>query len=698
MAYPTTLRLCLVLLLTATVMPAFAADAVNPALSKRLEMLDVFNLEYISDAQISPDGERIVYVRHFSDVMTDQQHSNLWLSDFEGRQQRPLTSGNFSDSAPRWSHDGSRLLFRSNRSGKPQLHVMWLASREVMQLTNTAQAPGNAAWSHDDKQIAFSMFVPVTPDKVLKMPAKPDGAEWNKPPVYTDDLNYRSDGGGYLAPGKRQLFVLPVNGGTPRQLTDGDHHHAGAVWSVDDQALLFAANAHDDAEYNPLNSEIHRLDLRSGEITALTDRAGPDRSPVPSPDGQWIAYLGFDDRYLGYQNSRLYLMRADGSEQRLLSAEFARDIGNIQWDGRSRGLYFQYTDQGHDYIGHLNLQGNFRQVTGGLGGLSLGRPYNAADFSVAANGRYAYTLGDATHPADLAVGSAGRDRDKRLTRVNDDLFRYKQLGAVEEIRFQSSHDGLDLQGWIITPPEFDPNRKYPLILEIHGGPFASYGDVFSAELQLFAAAGYVVLYMNPRGSAGYGETFGNYIDKNYPSHDYDDLMSGVDAVLQRGFVDPEQLFVTGGSGGGVLSAWIVGNTDRFAAAVVAKPVINWTSWLLTADLPAFAANYWFRQLPWEDPATYQRYSPLSLVGNVTTPTMLLTGEVDYRTPISESEQYYTALKLARVETALVRIPGASHGIADRPSNLVAKVAAILSWFERYRSASDAVTDSTGARP
>jgi len=692
---PRYFHLLLVLLLAAQLSQAGqTAETVNPALSERLEMLDVFNLEYVSAAHISPDGERIVYVRQFSDVMTDQQHSNLWLTDFAGKQHRPLTTGNYSDSAPVWSHDGTRLLFRSNRSGKPQLHLLWLASRETMQLTNGAHAPANATWSNDDKQIAFSMFVPSKPDSVVNMPAKPKGAEWNQPPVYIDDLNYRSDGAGYLPLGKRQLFVLPVSGGTPRQLTDADYNHGAAVWSADDQALLFAANAHDDAEYNPLNTEIHRLHLRSSELSALTDRAGPDRSPRVSPDGKWIAYLGFDDQFLGYQNNKLYLMRADGSDQRLLSADFERDINNIQWDDRSRGLYFQYTDQGHDYIGYFNLDGNFSRVTGGLGGLSLGRPYNASVFSVAGNGRYAFTMGDASHPADLAAGSKGQDQ--RLTRVNDDLFSFKQMGAVEEIRFQSAYDGLDLQGWIITPPGFDPAQQYPLILEIHGGPFASYGDVFSAELQLMAAAGYVVLYMNPRGSAGYGETFGNYINKNYPSEDYDDLMSGVDAVLERGYVDPEQLFVTGGSGGGVLSAWIIGNTDRFAAAVVAKPVINWTSWLLTADLPAFAANYWFDALPWEDPETYHRYSPLALVGNVKTPTMLLTGEEDYRTPISESEQFYTALKLARVESALVRIPGASHSIASRPSNLVAKVAAILSWFERYRTAADAGTDAAEA--
>ncbi len=679
------LRSCICVLLgslTIIVQAVAAEHADNPALSDKLEMLDVFNLEYVSDPQISPDGRQVVYVRHFSDVMTDKQHGNLWLVDFDGERHRPLTTGNFSDSSPSWSHDGEKIIFRSNRSGKSQLHLLWLDSRESMQLTNTAHSPGAFAWSHDDTRIAFSMFVPQKSKPVIKMPGKPEGAKWNAPPIYIDDMNYRGDGVGYLPQGHQQLFVLPVTGGTPRQLTSADFHHNAPVWSHDDEALLFSANHREDSDYHPLNSEIHRLDIATGELTTLTDRNGPDAAPAPSPNGSQIAYLGFDDQYKGYQNLRLYLMQADGSNSQLLSEDFERAINGIQWDGRGRGLYFQYTDNGHDYIGYIDLNGNTREVTGGLGGLSLGRPYNASTFSVSENGRYAYTLGDASHPADLGVGVNGDDR--RLTRLNDDLFDHKELGQVEEIRFQSSHDDLDLQGWIIKPPGFDAEKQYPLVLEIHGGPFASYGNVFSTELQLFAAAGYVTFYMNPRGSAGYGETFGNYIDKNYPSEDYDDLMSGVDAVIEQGYIDTDQLFVTGGSGGGVLTSWIIGKTDRFAAAVVAKPVINWMSWLLTADLPAFAANYWFNELPWENPQVYFERSPLSLVGNVNTPTMLLTGEQDHRTPIPESEQYYTALKLRKVDAALVRIPGASHGIANRPSNLIAKVAAIVSWFDRYR--------------
>jgi len=328
------------------------------------------------------------------------------------------------------------------------------------------------------------------------------------------------------------------------------------------------------------------------------------------------------------------------------------------------------------------LSGKVRTITDGLGGLSLGRPYSEASFTVSENNRMAYTLGNTHQPSDLAVWNNGEN--KRLTAINDDLFSFRELGQIEELRWKSSFDQREIQGWLVKPPGFDPSKKYPLILEIHGGPFTSYGPLFSAEIQLYAAAGYAVLYTNPRGSTSYGEEFGNLIHHDYPNHDYEDLMSGVDAAISKGFIDKENLFVTGGSGGGVLTAWIVGKTDRFRAAVVAKPVINWYSFVLYADNPGFFYKYWFPNKPWEDPSSYLKRSPLSYVGNVKTPTMLLTGEEDYRTPISESEQFYAALKLENVETAMVRIPGASHGIANKPSNLVAKIASVLTWFEKYR--------------
>ena len=311
----------------------------------------------------------------------------------------------------------------------------------------------------------------------------------------------------------------------------------------------------------------------------------------------------------------------------------------------------------------------------------MGRPYSSGSFSVSQSGKIAFTQCSSQSPSDVAILDG--TKVTKLTSLNGDLFAFKKLGNVEEIQFKSSHDGLELEGWIVKPPHFDPDKKYPLILEIHGGPFANYGPRFAAELQLFASAGYVVFYMNPRGSTSYGQKFANYIHHNYPNHDYDDLMSGVDEVLKMGYVNKEKLYVTGGSGGGVLTSWIVGKTDRFKAAVVVKPVINWYSFALTSDSYNYFYKYWFSGFPWDKPEEYMKRSPISLVGNVKTPTMLLTGTQDYRTPMSETEQYFQALKLRKIDTALVRIPGASHSIASRPSQLVAKVAYILKWFETH---------------
>lgn len=649
-----------------------------------LELLDIFNMEYVSDPQISPDGSKIIYVRNFKDIMTDRNLSNLWIIDFDGSNNRPLTTGNHNDFAPKWSHDGKKIVFKSNMADdKMKLYLMWLDTKETLALTNTPQSPGQVSWSYDDTYVAFNMFVPEANQSIIKMPAKPEGAKWNAPPKYIDKMNYRGDGAGYYKGGNSQLFTLPISGGTPKQLTFSEFDHGGPIWSKDNSKLYFSANFHKDEEMEPADSEIYSIKIDNGEITPLTDRYGPDGNPVLSPDGTKIAYLGYDDRLQGYHVTRLYVMNSDGSDARVISQNFDRDVEDMAWNSKGNGFYFTYTDQGMGKLASIDLSGKVGDITDGLGGLSLGRPYNAASFSASANNKFAYTLGKTDHPSDLGV--ADIRSHKRLTALNNDLFSFKKLGKVEEMWWESSYDQRKIQGWVVTPPDFDPDKKYPMILEIHGGPFTSYGAVYSAEIQAYAAAGYVVLYTNPRGSTSYGEEFGNLIHHDYPNHDYDDLMSGVDALLKKGYVDDNNLFVTGGSGGGVLTAWIVGKTDRFKAAVVAKPVINWASFVLYADGVQFFSKYWFGKKPWEDPENYFRRSPLNYVANVSTPTMLLTGEEDYRTPIAESEQFYAALKLENVETAMVRIPGASHGIANKPSNLIAKIASVLAWFDKHKA-------------
>jgi acylaminoacyl-peptidase len=680
-----------ILFLGLSLLPASAGISAAEGPSRKFELADVFEIEYATDPQISPEGARIVYERNFMDASKDRRRSNLWILNADGSRHRPLTTGNENDGSPRWSPDGERLAFISGRDGSPQIYVRYMDSGQIARLTQLTESPSGLAWSPDGKRIAFSMLVREEPEPLAKLPPAPEGAEWAPPVKVIDQLVYRSDGAGYLERGYMHLFVIPSEGGTPRQLTSGRFHHRGRLsWTPDGKSILLSANRNPEWEYEPLESDVYEVEVADGGIQRLTSRKGPDASPVASLDGKLVAYVGFDDRLQFYQVTRLYVMNPDGSEPRVVTSGLDRDVSAHVWSPDSRGLLIQYDDQGNSKVAHVTLDGEVRVLAGDVGGASLDRPYSGGSFSAAANGAIAYTLSRPDHPADVAV-SGPRGVPRRLTNLNQDLFGHKELGAVEEIWYESSHDGRRIHGWIAKPPGFDAGKKYPLILEIHGGPVANYGDRFGADPQLYAGAGYVVLYTNPRGSDSYGEEFGNLIHHDYPGDDYFDLMSGIDAVLARGYVDPENLFVTGGSGGGVLTAWLVGRTNRFRAAVSAKPVINWYSFVLTADMNYFFSRYWFPGPPWEHAEHYLKRSPLSLAGNVTTPTMLITGEEDYRTPISEAEQFYQALKFRQVETALVRVPGAPHDIAHRPSQLAAKVASVLAWFEKHRKS----TTTTG---
>jgi dipeptidyl aminopeptidase/acylaminoacyl peptidase len=653
--------------------------------SNRFRPIDMFDLETASDPQISHDGTKVVFVRNYSDIMKDRKRSNLWIVNFDGSELRPLTSGDHNDNSPRWSPDDKRLLYVSSADGSPQIYVRWMDSGQVGRITHCPKGPSNMEWSPDGQWIAFSMAVPDETKPFVEMPTKPEGAEWAKPPKTIRRMVFRTDEDGYLEESHRQLFIVPSDGGTPHQLTRGAFDNDGPfVWTPDGKSIVFSANRHEDWEYEPLNTEIYEVNAANGTIKVLTSRSGPDQSPTLSPDGARIAYVGFDDRYQGYQVTRLYVMNRDGSEPKLLTANFDRDVEAPVWSKDGKGIYFKSDDRGNTKLALANLDGNVEILAADLGGVSASRPYSGGSFSIAADGRFAYTHTRPEHPADVATGGRGM-APKPITELNRALFSFKELGQTEEFSCVSSADKRPIQAWVIKPPGFDPKKKYPLILEIHGGPFANYGDRFSSEMQTYAGAGYVVVFANPRGSTSYGEEFGNLIHHNYPSQDFDDLMSVVDTVIERGYIDSQNLFVTGGSGGGVLTAWIVGKTDRFRAAVSVKPVINWYSHVLIADMPGSFYRYWFPGPPWENSENYLKRSPISLVGNVKTPTMLLTGEADYRNPISESEQYYEALKIRKIDTALVRIPDASHSMEGRPSYLVSKMVHILKWFEIHRT-------------
>lgn len=656
---------------------------------------DVFEMEYANDPQVSPDGARVAYVRTSMDIMTDQAKRTIWVVDSNGDNHRPLVSGSGNFSSPRWSPSGDRLAYLSNRDGKTQLFVQWLDGGETAKVTALPQSPRSIVWSPDGKYIAFTRFVPKASPTLAEMPAKPKGANWAEPATVIDRMTFRRDGGGYLPTGNNQVFVVPADGGTPRQMSNGDYPIGGPVtWMPDSKSIIFSSNRRDDAEYHPRQTDLFSASLVSGELVKVTDRAGSESNPVISSNGRYLAYTSAADTRQGYNRAELRVKDLQSGEDRSLTEDLDRSVSDVQWTSDSKRLWISFDDLGMTRVAEVDLKGRLKQSDIVLGGTALGRPYTSGVFSVGGKGHLAFTLGRDDRPADLALMRPGK-APRLLTDLNNDLMGQREMARVERMTWASSHDGLEVEGWVMKPPGFDSNKTYPMILEIHGGPHSAYGPNYSTEAQLYAAAGYVVFYTNPRGSTSYGEEFANTIDLAYPGYDYDDLMSGVDALLDRGYVDANQLYVTGGSGGGVLTAWIVGKTDRFRAAVVAKPVINWASFVLTADLNYYFATTWFDAPPWEDYESYWKRSPLSLVGNVSTPTMLLTGEADYRTPMSETEQYYQALKHRGVDTLMVRIPGASHSIYARPSNLIAKVNSILAWFERYRdNASDALYETT----
>lgn len=664
------------------VAPLHAAAPDGPA--PHFEARDIFGLQWATDPQIRPDGSAVAYVRNSYDVMTDSPQQSIWLIDVKTGEQWPLAAGKGHHSSPRWSPDGERLAYVASANDRTQIFVHWMKNGASSQITDLAESPQDLAWSPDGHSIAFTMFTPDSPPEMGKAPPKPEGAKWAPPLVVITDVIYRADGQGALKPGHTHAFVVAADGGAPRQLTFGAYNETGPLsWSRDNRSIYLTGNRNEGWEREPVNTEIYEVPVAGGPMKPLTTRNGPDVAPIVSPDGKQIAWLSFEDRLSGYDNLELLVMDRGADDARSLTTQLDRTIDNARWAADGKSLFVQYADLGITKVARVSLDGKVSAVAAGLSGGGLDRPYSGGEFSVAKNGAVAFTSGSPASPSNVSIARAGRLT--QLTDLNAELFRDKTLGAVEPIEVKSSFDQRAIGAWLVTPPDFDPTRKYPLILEIHGGPYASYGPTFSTDNQLYAAAGYVVLYTNPRGSTSYGDEFANLIQHAYPDHDYDDLMSAVDAAIAKGFVDPDNLFVTGGSGGGVLTAWIVGRTDRFRAAVTQKPVINWTSFSLTTDVYTYAPKYWFAKAPWEDHEAYWKRSPLSLVGNVKTPTMVVVGEQDLRTPVADSEQYYQALQLRNVPTALVKVPGASHGgLAARPSQSAAKASAILAWFEKYR--------------
>ncbi len=677
--------LWVLLLLVAPVLAASGEPALAQDGGEHLGLEHHLEWEEFQSPQISPDGDKIVYTRRFRDPVNDGWDSEVWMMNADGSRDRFLLEG----SNPQWSPDGTRIAYVAE--GKPQgsqIYVRWMdAEGATSQVTRLDESPSNLRWSPDGERIAFQARVPEDPDPEwsISLPDRPEGADWAADPHIEDRPNYRQDGVGMLPRGHQHIFVVSSTGGSARQLTQGDYDHTSPEWTAGGERIVFQSYREEDADLAWRQGDIYDLSVATREIRRLTDIPGAHSNPTPSPDGDHIAFTGHEFTHDTFYENELYVMDADGGGVRELAAELDRAPIGPQWAPDGSGVYFTAEKDGHRHIYFAPLEGGVEQVTEGEWVVHL--------FSLAGDGTGAGTLATAHDPGSLVrldpVGSPGAPREPRnLKSSNADLLADVELGEVEEIWFES-FDGWDIQGWIVKPPDFDPSQEYPLILAIHGGPHVMWDVAFDFAWHEHAANNYVVLYTNPRGSSGYGSEFGNAIDHAYPGDDYHDLMAGVDAILERGYIDEDNLFVYGGSGGGVLTAWIVGHTDRFTAAVSKAPVINWLSFVGTTDGYTWYNN--FRERPWDDPSEHLERSPLMYVGNVTTPTMVLTHERDLRTPISQSEELYMALQQEGVPTAMVRMKEGWHNRREPPSNFYRVQELLRNWFERHMVGETPVT-------
>jgi dipeptidyl aminopeptidase/acylaminoacyl peptidase len=683
----------------------FTLAIVASAYARPITEKDLFRFVWVADPQMSPDGSRVAFVRVTVSAKKDGYDTAIWsVPTSGGEAPRRMTNGP-GDSQPRWSRDGKQLAFLRAvvKDGKPQpaqLHLLSMAGGEPHAITSVARGVSTMAWSPRGETIAFT--TKTNPDETGEK--KKDDDEYESDVRVINQAVYRSNGQGYLEPVRRSHIwtVRPADENPQaKQLTKGEFDEEELVWSPDGSKIYFTSSRTREPYYALRRSEIYSAPAAGGEITRVAGIDGQIDRISPSPDGKWIAFRGvINTPARSYDQADFFVAgTAGGSTPRNLTASFDNDVlagltgdqraprgGSASipvWSSGSRGLLITTAEKGASNLARIDAEsGRITPVTTGNQDIQ-GFTSNSAAEGGGATLRTVVLRSTPTIIGDLyRVDQAGRLA--RLTDVNKALFDELTLTEPEEIWYPS-FDGLKIEAWVQKPPDYQSGKRYPMILNIHGGPHAAYGYTFDHEFQWMAAKGYVVLYPNPRGSTTYGQDFGNIIQYRYPGDDHKDLMAGVDELLRRGLVDEKQLGITGGSGGGVLTNWAITQTGRFAAAVSQRSIADWSDFWYTADFTLFQPT-WFRKAPWDDRADFQARSPITYIDRVKTPLMLIEGESDYRTPpMAGGEMMFRALKYLHRPTVMIRFPGETHELSrsGKPWHRVERLQHIVNWFDKY---------------
>ncbi|MBU7048329.1 MAG: S9 family peptidase [Theionarchaea archaeon] len=653
---------------------------------------DLYKIHVISDCQISPDGSSVVYAVQRVDRKTEKKYSNLWISSADTASPIQFTHGDHKDTTPRWSPDGTKIAFISNRDNEKQsqIYIIPFSGGEARKLTDFKGDIDKYEWSPDGSRLVCSFRKKDAEDI-----EREEDEQKKKLGVVSRHITrvfYRADNAGYLPKERYHLCIVNTSTGVTTPLTDHEiFDEDEPSWSPDSKMIVFTSNRQKDPDLDPDAIDLFIMPAEGGDFRKIETPPGPVGAPVFSPDGKWIAYLGFEGKGLTWRNTSLWVVPVNGSgKAQNLTEQYDFDIstraindvpGSLPlmpptWSCDSQKIYVQVTTKGNTVLKSVSLKGEIEPLIdskGVVGSFTLDRNQK----------KIAYIHADMKNPGEVFIHTVDKKSALQVSHVNP-VFEELDLGDIEEVWFKGP-DNNDLQGWIIKPPNFDKSKKYPSILEIHGGPRMMYGNYFMHEFFFLAAHGYVIYFCNPRGSKGYGEEYSRVILNKWGTCDYEDLMAWADLMEKKEYIDTERMGVTGGSYGGYMTNWIIGHTNRFKAAVTQRSVSNWVSMYGSSDL-----NWQFQyefgdEPPWDNVENWWQQSPMKYIGFAKTPTLVIHSEQDLRADKEQGEQIFVALKRLGIDTELVLFPEEPHGLSrtGRTDRRIVRLNHMKRWFDRY---------------